>query len=53
MSKLKVRNITLGSEQPKVCVSLIASNFEELFAEAMRISRLECDVIEWRADYFR
>lgn len=52
MSKLKVRNITLGSEQPKVCVSLIASNFEELFAEAMRISRLECDVIEWRADYF-
>ncbi|HCM90302.1 MULTISPECIES: type I 3-dehydroquinate dehydratase [Vagococcus] len=52
MSKLKVRNITLGSEQPKVCVSLIASNFEELFAEAMRISRLDCDVIEWRADYF-
>ncbi|MGX7023716.1 type I 3-dehydroquinate dehydratase [Vagococcus hydrophili] len=52
MSKLKVRNVTLGNKQPKVCVSLIASNFEELFAEAMRISRLDCDVIEWRADYF-
>ena len=52
MSKLKVRNITLGTGQPKVCVSLIARNFEELFAEALRISELDCDVIEWRADYF-
>ncbi|MGF2054480.1 type I 3-dehydroquinate dehydratase [Vagococcus fluvialis] len=52
MSKLKVRNITLGQGQPKVCVSLIASNFEELFAEALRISKLDCDIIEWRADYF-
>lgn len=53
MSELKVRNLTLGSGQPKVCVSLIASNFEELFAEALRISKLDCDVIEWRADYFK
>ena len=52
MSKLKVRNLTLGSGQPKVCVSLVASNFEELFAEAMRISQMDCDLIEWRADYF-
>lgn len=52
MSKLKVRNITLGTGQPKVCVSLIARNFEELFAEALRISKLDCDMIEWRADYF-
>lgn len=52
MSKLKVRNLTLGTGQPKVCVSLIASNFEELFAEALRISKMDCDVIEWRADYF-
>lgn len=52
MSKLKVRNLTLGTGQPKVCVSLIASNFEELFAEAMRISQMDCDLIEWRADYF-
>ena len=52
MSELKVRNISLGTGQPKVCVSLIASNFEELFAEALRISKLDCDIIEWRADYF-
>ncbi len=52
MSKLKVRNLTLGSGQPKVCISLIARNFEELFAEAMRISEMDCDLIEWRADYF-
>lgn len=52
MSNLKVRNLTFGTGQPKVCVSLIANNFEELFAEALRISKMECDVIEWRADYF-
>ncbi|MEG0285971.1 MULTISPECIES: type I 3-dehydroquinate dehydratase [Vagococcus] len=52
MSNLKVRNITLGAGQPKVCVSLVANNFEELFAEALRISKMDCDVIEWRADYF-
>ncbi|MGO3732637.1 MAG: type I 3-dehydroquinate dehydratase [Vagococcus sp.] len=52
MSKLKVRNLTLGENQPKVCVSLIASNFKELFSEAMRLSQLDCDIIEWRADYF-
>ncbi|AQP52914.1 type I 3-dehydroquinate dehydratase [Vagococcus penaei] len=52
MSKLKVRNLTLGQGQPKVCVSLIASNFKELFAEATRLNRLDCDIIEWRADYF-
>ena len=51
MSNLKVRNITLGAGQPKVCVSLVANNFEELFAEALRISKMDCDVIEWRADY--
>lgn len=52
MSTVKVRNLTIGSDQPKVCVSLIARNFEELFAEAMRVSKLDCDIIEWRADYF-
>ncbi|RHH71239.1 MULTISPECIES: type I 3-dehydroquinate dehydratase [Vagococcus] len=52
MSKLKVRNLELGKGKPKVCVPLVAKNFEELFSEALRISQLDCDVIEWRADYF-
>ncbi|WP_326716429.1 type I 3-dehydroquinate dehydratase [Vagococcus jeotgali] len=52
MSRLKLRNLTLGENEPKVCVSLIARNFEELFAEAMRLNALDCDMIEWRADYF-
>jgi len=52
MSELKVRNLELGKGKPKVCVSLVAKNFEELFSEALRLSKLDCDVIEWRADYF-
>lgn len=52
MANLKVRNVTLGAGKPKVCVSLVATNFEELFAEALRLSKLDCDMIEWRADYF-
>lgn len=52
MKNFKIRNLVLGEGEPKVCVSLIASNFKELFAEAMRVSKLDCDIIEWRADYF-
>lgn len=52
MSELKVRNLELGKGKPKICVPLIAKNFEELFSEAIRLSKLDCDVIEWRADYF-
>ncbi|MGY3765145.1 type I 3-dehydroquinate dehydratase [Vagococcus vulneris] len=52
MSNLKVRNLNFGEGQPKVCVSLIAKDFKELFSEAARLNKLECDIIEWRADYF-
>ena len=52
MSELKVRNLELGKGKPKICVPLIAKNFEELFSEALRLNKLDCDVIEWRADYF-
>ncbi|MGO2083203.1 type I 3-dehydroquinate dehydratase [Vagococcus sp.] len=52
MENFKIRNLTLGNSDPKVCVSLIANNFKELFSEAMRVSKLDCDIIEWRADYF-
>lgn len=49
---ITVRGVTIGSGQPKICVSLMGRTNAELREEADYIKQMDVDVVEWRADFF-
>ena len=52
MKTVTVRNVTLGSGMPKICLPLVGKTTAELLAEATKCLSLSCDLIEWRVDHF-
>jgi len=50
--ELVIRNITLGSGMPKICVPIVEINEEEILESATRIKNSSADFVEWRCDYF-
>lgn len=53
MRTIKIRNLTLGSGIPKICVPIIGVTKEEILLEAENIKKLPVHMVEWRADYFK
>lgn len=52
-STITIRNLTLGEGLPKICVPLTGTTLEELSAQLAAALAGPCDLVEWRADYFR
>lgn len=53
MAKIvRVRDIKIGEGLPKICVSLIGSTLAALKSEALHVSNLNVDLVEWRVDFF-
>lgn len=52
MNTLRVRNLELGSGIPKICVPLVGTSREEIFAQAEALRSIPVDLVEWRADWF-
>ena len=53
MKNLTIKNVTFNSGLPKICVSLCATNQQELVKQAEKYcQRGGFDVLEWRLDYF-
>lgn len=52
-NSLKIQQVTLGEGSPKICVSLMGKDKEEIEIEARRILNEECDMVEWRVDWFQ
>lgn len=52
MSKIKVGNVVLGDEIPKICTSLTATKKEDIKVQSREISKMNVDVVEWRCDFF-
>jgi len=52
MLPLKVRNVAFGQGIPKICVPMVGSDSALLREEAAMISAIDCDLAEWRVDYF-
>lgn len=53
MKKIKIRNMVLGAEKPKICVPIAGENKVEILTEAQQIADSKADVAEWRLDYFK
>ena len=52
MNKIKVGNVILGDEMPKICVSLMGKTKEEIKNQCREILDMNIDIVEWRCDFF-
>ncbi|MBP3039870.1 type I 3-dehydroquinate dehydratase [Bacillaceae bacterium Marseille-Q3522] len=49
---VKIRGIAIGEGIPKICVPIVGNTLEQLKEEALTVTDLDIDIIEWRADFF-
>ncbi|AHV95809.1 type I 3-dehydroquinate dehydratase [Paenibacillus sabinae] len=47
-----VKQVIIGEDEPKICVPLVGLTADELKEEAEALKSLDCDVVEWRVDFF-
>lgn len=52
MKTVKVKNITIGADIPKICVPIVATTELAILEEAKNLSSIKLDIVEWRVDYF-
>lgn len=52
MKTVTVDYITIGDGLPKIIVPMLGNTVEELEKEAELIHTLDCDLVEWRIDFF-
>lgn len=52
MKTVTIKNITLGSGSPKIIVPLVGKTETELLEEAKQLVTIDCDLVEWRVDFF-
>lgn len=50
---VEVRGLRLGEGIPKICVSIIGKNNEEIISEAEGLKGLKLDLVEWRVDHYK
>lgn len=50
---IRVRNISIGRGRPKLCVSVMGETADEVLERAQLAQDAECDLIEFRADFFK
>ena len=48
---ITIRNMTLGSGRPKICVPLVSGTVEALQQECTSLGDCPLDMLEWRVDY--
>ncbi|WP_046215951.1 type I 3-dehydroquinate dehydratase [Paenibacillus wulumuqiensis] len=46
------KHVSIGEGMPKICVSLIGRNLEEIRQEALAMQAADVDVVEWRVDFY-
>lgn len=51
-SIITVSGVTFGQGRPKIIVPLVGQTEEEILAGAHQAKDLDCDVIEWRIDFY-
>jgi 3-dehydroquinate dehydratase-1 len=49
---ITVRNVAIGEDLPKICVSLTGKTAHKLMEEAQLFTTLDIDLVEWRVDFF-
>lgn len=49
---VQIKNLTIGTGMPKICVPITGKSADEIFLQAKAIKMTEADLVEWRADFF-
>ena len=49
---IQIKNLTLGSGIPKICVPLTGKTREAILEEAKNAVSAGAQMLEWRADFF-
>lgn len=52
MKPVIVRNVTIGTEQPKICVPIVGITKEEIINAVTLLLQVPVDVVEWRVDWY-
>ena len=52
MKVIKIRGLDIGIGSPKVVVSIIEKNKEDIINKANKLMDMKVDLIEWRVDYY-
>lgn len=52
MKTVTIKNITLGTGKPKICLPIIGTTLSEIATQAASIMEHPVDIIEWRADFY-
>lgn len=52
IQEVVVRNVRIGAGMPKICIPIVGTTQEEIFAQAEQLRELPCDMAEWRIDWF-
>lgn len=52
MKTVKVKNIEIGADKPKICVPIVGETIEDIIEEAISFKGKSIDIIEWRVDGF-
>lgn len=53
MSMIRVRNLLIGGERPKICIPIIGKSPAELIEKTKKSLDFDPDMYEFRADYFK
>ena len=51
MKSFTIKQVTIGSGIPKICVPIVAQTKDELLEQLSDFDRPETDLLEWRIDY--
>lgn len=51
MKEVHIKNLHIGTGQPKICVPIVARNKEQVMEYLPKLNRPEVDLIEWRIDH--
>lgn len=49
---VKVKDVVIGEGVPKICVPIVASEEQNILAEAEKAEKSMADMVEWRADFW-
>ncbi|MFT5728247.1 MAG: 3-dehydroquinate dehydratase-1 [Desulforhopalus sp.] len=50
---IDVRGVIIGGKDPRICLPLVAAEFEDLIDEAKELVGKSPDILEWRVDAFK
>ncbi|MBO7730622.1 MAG: type I 3-dehydroquinate dehydratase, partial [Lachnospiraceae bacterium] len=49
---VKVKNVYIGQGKPKICAIVLGETVSEILAMVEQANQIDCDLIEFRADYY-